>query len=210
MAAPGQTTNKRTPLARIPQQALAALLAQSGYSFALIADAIADQTGIQLSTQQVGFDIAQVVDKHRPLAPTDPAEIRILQIARLEMISNLALQGFLDSATTDTTTESTDSDGQKRTGKSRKRSAGDAKFLAIMQGVEVERSKILGSYAPERREEHGSLTVEFRWSDTPALLSTATPDATDGTFRLAESADSDAISQSSQTPPVNENGSSDV
>ena len=208
MAAPGQTTNKRTPLARIPQQALAALLAQSGYSFALIADAIADQTGIQLSTQQVGFDIAAVVDKHRPIAPNDPEEIRILQIARLEMISNLALQGFLDSATTDTTTENTDVDGQKRTSKSRKKSAGDAKFLAIMGDVERERSKILGSYAPERREEVGQLTVTFSWADTPALQSTATPDAIEGTFRLTESADNDAHATPYQRPPVNENDDS--
>lgn len=204
----GSTVSKRSPLSLIPQQTLAALLAQSGYQFGLIADAINSHNGpdSSITRQQVAFDVAQVIDSHRSIAPTDPEEIRILQIARLEMISNLALQGFLDSATTDTTTESTDADGQKRTGKSRKRSAGDAKFLAIMGDVERERSKILGSYAPERREEVGQLTVTFAWKDAPALLSTATPDATEGTFRLAESADSDAHATPYQTPTDDENG----
>ena len=173
----GSTVQKRSPLSLIPQQTLAAMLAQSGYQFGIIADAINSHNGSDsaITRQQIAFDVAAVIDRHRPLAPTDPEEIRLLQIARLEMISNLALQGFLDSATVDvdthTTTDSPDADGQptqrKTRSKSRKRSAGDAKYLAIMQSVEVERSKILGAYAPERKQEIGQLTVTFAWSDPP-------------------------------------------
>lgn len=161
------------------------MLAQSGYSFGLIADAIAEQSGTQITRQQVGFDVATVIDNHRQLCPSDPEEARILQIARLEMISNLALQGFLDSATVDSTTISEDvsdktdkeADRPKRRTQTRTRKAGDAKFLAIMQGIEVERSKILGVYAPERKEEVGQLTVTFSWADSPQLPQTPAQDA---------------------------------
>lgn len=200
----GQRQTRRTPIHGITQQSLATILASSGYSFGLIADTVGTVLSVPTTRQQITLDVGNVIEQHRQLCPTDPEEARILQIARLEMISNLALQGFLDSATTDSTTISEDvsdktdssTDRPKRRTQTRTRKAGDAKFLAIMQGIEVERSKILGVYAPERKEEVGQLTVTFSWADTPQPAQKALEaDATDASYTLL------ADSASPQTDP---------
>jgi len=180
-------TGKRTPIDKLSNRNIATILAAAGYSFSVIAEAIKDQTGTEITRQQVGLDIAQVIEQHRPLAPDSPEEARILQIARLEMISNLAFQGFMESATSRSTTISEIDDGSKRTSRTRKRNAGDAKYLAIMQNIEVERSKILGVYAPERREERGELTVTFAWAESPQRAETPQIEtAQDADYRLIE------------------------
>ena len=204
---------KRRKADRRADQTLAAVLASTGLvKPQAIADAINGRAGdrYQITVSQVRQDIATGLAKYKSIAPEDPYEARLLQIARLDMIRTLALDAFIDSQVTVTETTTTDQDGGQRKSISTKKAAPDAKWASVLVSIEDQRSRLLNAFPPERREEVGQLTVTFAWSETPALLSTATPDATDGTFRLAESADSDAISQSSQTPPVNENGSSDV
>lgn len=201
----GSSVIKRSPLSLIPQQALAAILAQAGYNYSLITDAINEHNGKAqaVTRQQITVDIAQVIADAAPISPEDPLEIKRLQLSRLELISNLALSAFLDSAQVDTDTQTVtdapDADGKptqrKTRSKSRKRSAGDAKYLAIMAQIEDQRNRILGAHAPERREEVGELTVTFAWRDAAPLLSTAPPDSDEGQYRLAdngENADADA------------------
>lgn len=213
----GQTGPKRRWHEVQADRQLAVFLAVAGYSKDAIAKAVGERSDgkYTISRNTASSDVKAELEKYRHLLPTDIDTARLLQAKRLEEVKYLALDAFVQSTETTTTTTTrsltpTETEEGKegtieRVSTARKRSAGDAKFLAIVKEIEVERSKILGVYAPERREEHGELTVVFAWKETPAQLSTAASDAIDGTFRLAESAGSDAGLQPSQAPPDDEN-----
>jgi len=160
----------RTKSEQMQDRQLAVLLHSLGFSQQQIADKISEGRGYHLANQTVSQDIARQLDHYDYLYPRDPEKARQLQLARLEFIQQLALEGFADSVQERTVTTIESSDGMNRTQTRIKTKAGDTSFLKIAENIEVERSKILGVYAPERREEHGDLTVTFAWSQTPPSL----------------------------------------
>lgn len=208
---------KRRKADRRADQTLAAVLASTGLvKPQAIADAINGRAGdrYQITVSQVRQDIATGLAKYKDIAPDDPYEARLLQIARLDMIRTLALDAFIDSQVTVTETVTTDQDGGQRKTTSTKKAAPDAKWASVLVSIEDQRSRLLNAFPPERREDVGQLTVTFAWKEPPtaqaALLSTATQVAIEGSYRLVESAEDDGVLQPSQRPPAHENGSPDV
>jgi len=156
---------KRTFTERKADQHLATLLAATGvYSSKQIADVINGRAeNYQISLRQVEYDIQTGLNRYRDLLPDTPEKAKLLQVARLQMIQDLALTAFVDSAVTQTLVY--DADGNV-TGSTERRTAGDAKFLTIAKNIEEERSKILGVYAPKTEQQVGELTVTFAWAGT--------------------------------------------
>lgn len=180
---------KRRKADRRADQALAAVLASTGLvKPQAIADAINGRAGdrYQITVSQVRQDIATGLSKYKDIAPDDPEDAKLLQVARLDMIRTLALDAYIDSQVTTTEATTTDSGGRTRTSVSTRKTAPDAKYLDVIARVEAERSKILGVYAPERREEVGELTVTFAWADTPKQAMIATDDSVEAEYRLAD------------------------
>ena len=155
---------KRTFTERKADQQLAALLAATGvYSTKQIADAINGRAeSYQISLRQVEYDIASGVSRYRDLLPDTPEKAKLLQVARLQMIQDLALQAFVDS--TKTQTIDFDADGTI-TGSSERRTGGDKGFLAIAKDIEIERHLLLGVRAPKEEKQFGEMTVIFAWAD---------------------------------------------
>ncbi|MBT9173463.1 MAG: hypothetical protein DDT21_01864 [Syntrophomonadaceae bacterium] len=181
---------KRRKADRRADQTLAAVLASTGLvKPQAIADAINGRAGdrYQITVSQVRQDIATGLARYKDIAPDDPEDARLLQIARLDMIRTLALDAYIDSQTTVTTTETIDNEGRSRTSTSTKKTAPDAKYLSVIKDIEIERNLILGVRAPERREEHGELTVVFAWKETPQTGQNALPEPVDADYRLADS-----------------------
>ena len=160
------THNKRLFSERRADQQLASLLAATGiYTHKQIADAINGRAeSYQITTRQVSYDIQTGVNRYKELLPDSPEQARLLQVARLQMIQDLALQAFIDS--TKTQTIAYDADGTI-TGSSERRTGGDKGFLAIAKDIEIERNLILGVRAPKEERQMGELTVVFAWRDTP-------------------------------------------
>ncbi len=158
---------KRTFTERKADQHLAALLAATGvYSSRQIADAINGRAeSYQISLRQVEYDIASGLDRYRDLLPDTPEKAKLLQVARLQMIQDLALQAFVDS--TKTQTFAYDADGNI-TGSSERRTGGDKGFLTIAKDIELERNLLFGVRAPKEEKQLGEQTVTFVWADTPA------------------------------------------
>ena len=158
---------KRTFTERKADQQLATLLAATGvYSTRQIADAVNGRAeSYQISLRQVEYDIASGLNRYRDLLPDTPEKAKLLQVARLQMIQDLALQAFVDS--TKTQTIDYDADGTI-TGSSERRTAGDKGFLAIAKDIEIERNLLLGVRAPKEERQMGELTVVFAWAETPA------------------------------------------
>lgn len=178
---------KRKRSDRRADQTFAAALAATGLvSQTAIAQAINGRAGdrYQITVSQVRQDIQTGLAKYADIAPDDPKEARLLQAARLDMLRTLALDAYIDSQVTVTESVTTDNEGKERRTKSTKKSAPDAKYLALIVQIEVERNKILGIYAPERKEERQDLTVTFTWKDSerPAEL----PEAQTVDYRLLE------------------------
>lgn len=160
---------KRTFTERKADQQLAALLAATGvYSSKQIADAINGRAeSYQISLRQVEYDIQSGLSRYRDLLPETAEKARLLQVARLQMLQDLALQAFVDS--TKAQTIGYDADGNS-TGSSERRTAGDKGFLAIAKDIEIERNLILGVRAPKEEKQVGELTVVFTWAETPRTL----------------------------------------
>ena len=155
---------KRTFTERKADQHLAALLAATGvYSSKQIADAINGRAeSYQISLRQVEYDVQNGLDRYRDLLPDTPEKARLLQVARLQMLQDLALRAFVDSTTTQTIAY--DADGTI-TGSSERRTGGDKGFLAIAKDIEIERNLILGVRAPKEEKQFGEMTVIFAWAD---------------------------------------------
>ncbi|RLT45032.1 MAG: hypothetical protein DWI57_01810 [Chloroflexi bacterium] len=155
---------KRTFTERKADQQLAALLAATGvYSSRQIADAINGRAeSYQISLRQVEYDVQNGLDRYRDLLPDTPEKARLLQVARLQMLQDLALRAFVDSTTTQTIAY--DADGTI-TGSSERRTAGDKGFLAIAKDIEIERNLIFGVRAPKEEKQMGELTVTFAWAN---------------------------------------------
>ena len=201
---------KRRKADRRADQTLAAVLASTGLvKPQAIADAINDRAGdrYQITVSQVRQDIATGLARYKDIAPDDPQEAKLLQLARLDMIRTLALDAYIDSQTTVTTTETVDSDGRNRTSTSTKKTAPDAKYLSVIKDIEIERNLILGVRAPEQKVERGELTVVFAWAETPkAPQLKVPPEAIEVTYRLADSDASDLQLTGDSSPPDDENG----
>lgn len=184
---------KRKPADRRNDQAFAAALAATGLvSPKAIAEAVNGRAGdrYQITISQVKQDIATGLAKYADIAPDDLKDARLLQAARLDMLRTLALDAYIDSQVqvTETVTVVTDETGKEtgaeRRTRSTKKSAPDAKYLALIVQIEVERNKILGIYAPERKEERQDLTVTFTWKESERLPEPQTVD-----YRLLEDSD---------------------
>lgn len=162
---------KRKRSERRADQALSAVLSSTGlFTAKQITDVINSQTDkYQITISQVQQDIKTGLKRYEEIAPDDPKEARLLQAARLDMLRTLALDAYIDSQVQVTETVTTDNDGKERRTKSTKKSAPDAKYLALIVQIEVERNKILGVYSPERKEERQDLTVTFAWRESERL-----------------------------------------
>ena len=183
---------KRTFTERKADQQLAALLAATGvYSSKQIADAINGRAeSYQISLRQVEYDIASGLNRYRDLLPDTPEKAKLLQVARLQMIQDLALQAFVDSTTTQTIAY--DADGTV-TGSSERRTAGDKGFLAIAKDIEIERNLIFGVRAPKEEKQMGELTVTFAWAN--AADNDISADYSIATDELLPDSDSDCLSE---------------
>lgn len=126
------THNKRLFSERRADQQLAALLAATGvYTNAQIADVINGRAeSYQITTRQVSYDIQTGLNRYRDLLPDTPEKARLLQVARLQMIQDLALQAFVDS--TKTQTIAYDAEG-KVTGSSERRTGGGQRLSVHRQ-----------------------------------------------------------------------------
>ena len=178
-----QTGPKRTTDELRTDRKTAVWLAMAGYSEQAIANLINDNSDYSISRVTVHKDIKAELEPYRSIAPTDLDTARLLQIKRLEEIKLLAVETFLETQTETIVTTNKDGNGNIVSQQTRKRKrSGDAKFLNIAKEVEIERSKILGVYAPEREEKHGELTVTFAWSQPAPSL----PDSEDGDYKLLD------------------------
>lgn len=166
---------KRTAEVIRADRKLAPLLAASGYTQQQIAEAFSTEE-YSLSRRTIAHDVAKNKARIEALAPTDPSKARLLQIERLEALSQLCIKAFLESRET-TTTEIDAEDMMVRA--TTKKSAGDKGFLVIAKDIEIERSKILGVYAPKEIRASGELVVSFTWGETAAT----TQDVTEGEYR---------------------------
>ncbi len=171
MAAP-----KRTNIQRERDLVIVADLYLKGHTQQYIADEVSEEYDrFSLTRQQIGYDVKKLIKRWQKSQLVDVDQAKIGELAKINHLERTYWDAWDRSCKdAETVTQKTKGVVQRRQGedgafvaerpaeatKTSKGQAGDPRFLTGIQWCIEQRCKILGVYAPEKRELKGSVELQ--------------------------------------------------